>query len=307
MYRKTYDEVTQRMYKDKEKANMSTQEVTGNKFSTKDEHGGMDKIKRYGWKVQDQPGELMLLDKNELRIPPYQRELNHKKALEIVSAWSWVALGAIVVGQRDDEYWVIDGQHRVAAALRRSDVTTLPCVVFRTNDTKEEARGFLSIQTCRKPIAALDKQKAMVTAGDEIAGFVDKTLASLGIEAKKRAYAGQIKCLGWCLRRAAEDKTAFRAVLSLVKTISDKDDMSLQEKLLEGIWYLNQKCGDGLNDPRLVTRIREKGARKLLDAAIRASAYHTRGGSQVWGMGMLEEINKGLRNRFEVNAPEPKE
>ena len=141
---------------------------------------GVDKVKRYGWSVQDAPGEMRLLHKDMLQIhPAYQRDLVPQKVSEISAAWSWVALGALVVGERGGEFWVIDGQHRAAAAKRRSDITHLPCVVFKTADVKQEARGFLTIQTMRKPVTAVAKQKAMVTAGDEVAGFVQQTVETL--------------------------------------------------------------------------------------------------------------------------------
>ena len=96
---------------------------------------GGDKIKRYGWTVQDEPGDMRLLHKDKLQIhPAYQRDLVAQKVSEISAAWSWIALGALVVGERGGEFWVIDGQHRAAAAKRRSDTTHLPCVVFKTAD-----------------------------------------------------------------------------------------------------------------------------------------------------------------------------
>lgn len=133
-------------------------------------HVGGDKIKRYGWTVQDEPGEMRLLHKDVLQIrPAYQRDLVAQKVSEISAAWSWVALGA-----------------------------------------------------------------------------------------------------------------------------------------LDGLWILNSRCGDGLADPRLVKRLREKGGRALQDAANKASAYYASGGAKIWAQGMLAEMNKGLqeRRRFTMDGVE---
>jgi len=269
---------------------------------------GGDKIKRYGWTVQDAPGEMRLLHKDLLQIDSaYQRDLVAQKVSEISAAWSWVALGALVVGERDGEFWVIDGQHRAAAAKRRSDITHLPCVVFKTSDVKQEARGFLTIQTMRKAVTALAKQKAMVTAGDEVAAFVQQTIDGLGLQMKSNASAvGSLKCVAWCLRRAADDKQTFTKVLGIGAGLFAQDNMPIAERVLEGLWILNARCGDGLADPRLVKRLREKGGRALLDAANRAAAYYAAGGSKVWALGMLGEINKGLqeRRRFTMDGVE---
>lgn len=273
---------------------------------TEKTHVGGDKIKRYGWTVQDAPGEMRMLHKDALQVhPAYQRDLVANKVAEISAAWSWVALGALVVGERGGEFWVIDGQHRAAAAKRRSDITHLPCVVFKTSDVKQEARGFLTIQTMRKPVTAVAKQKAMVTAGDETAAFVQQTIESLGLEIKPSAHtAGQLKCVAWCARRAAEDKDVFRLVLAMGAELSRQDDMPIAEKLLEGLWLLNAKCGEGLADKRLTKRLREKGARVLVDAANRAAAYYASGGAKVWAQGMLSELNKGLQKKFTMDGVE---
>lgn len=271
-------------------------------------HVGGDKIKRYGWTVQDAPGEMRLLHKDTLHIhPAYQRDLVAQKVSEISAAWSWVALGALVVGERGGEFWVIDGQHRAAAAKRRSDITHLPCVVFKTTDVKQEARGFLTIQTMRKPVSAVAKHKAMVTAGDEVAAFVQQTVDSLGLQIRPTAAkSGELKCVGRCLNRASEERETFVKVLTLGAELSAQDNMPISERVLEGIWVLNGRCGDGLADPRLVKRLREKGARTLLDAANKAAAYYASGGGRIWAQGMLSEMNKGLqeRRRFTMDGVE---
>lgn len=267
---------------------------------------GHDKVKRYGWTVQDAPGEMRLLHKDVLQIhPAYQRDLVAQKVSEISAAWSWVALGALVVGERGGEFWVIDGQHRAAAAKRRSDITHLPCVVFQTADVKQEARGFLTIQTMRKPVTAVAKQKAMVTAGDEVACFVQKTAEALGLQIKPTAARpGELKCVGWCLKRAADDRETFVKVLRLGAELCTQDDMPIAERLLEGLWVLNDRCGAGLADQRFVKRLQERGGRVLLDAANKAAAYYASGGGRIWAQGMLAELNKGLqeRRRFSMDG-----
>lgn len=101
------------------------------------------KIDRYGWTVKDKPGEMKMLHKSVLKVhPSYQRHALKQKIASIASSWSWVAAGAIIVGERGGEYWVIDGQHRVLAAHNRADIDKLPCIIFVTDDVKQEARGF---------------------------------------------------------------------------------------------------------------------------------------------------------------------
>jgi hypothetical protein len=267
---------------------------------------GVDKVARYGWVTKDGPGELRMLHKEVLQVhPAYQRDVLPEKVRAITAEWSWLSLGALVVGERGGEYWVIDGQHRMLAAKRRSDIANLPCVVFKTADVKTEAQGFLDLNTGRKPVTAIAKQKAMVAAGDEVAAYVQRQLEELSLEMKTSTHSpGQIKCIAWCTRRAAESADVFRLVLTFAAELSQKDQMPVSERLLEGLWILNAKCGEGLADKRLTRRLREKGARMLLDAANRASAYYASGGGKVWAQGMLAELNKGLKHKFTIDGVE---
>lgn len=266
-------------------------------------HQGLDKIKRYGWKMKDKPGVLTMLHKDELLVDQtYQRELSDTKARQIAAAWSWIACGAIIVSKRGNVYWVIDGQHRVFGAKRRSDVEYLPCLVFETEDAKQEAKGFLDVNTGRKTVTMVGRHKAMVASGDSVALFVQSKIQELGLHVSKRNRPNGIQCLGWCMKRANENSERFVRVITIVAEMASKEGLSLHEKLLDGVWYLDGKCGNGLADERLSKRLRDKGAQVMLDAANRASAFYAEGGGKIWADGMLAELNKGLHNKFTMGG-----
>lgn len=266
---------------------------------------GVNKTSRYGWVTKDEPGAMRMLHKDVLQIhPAYQRDVMQDKVKAITSSWSWLSLGALVVGERDGEFWVIDGQHRALAAKRRSDITMLPCVIFQTQDVKTEARGFLDLNTGRKPVTAIAKQKAMVAAGDDVATYVNQVFQDLGLEVKSTPTSGQLKCVAWCFRKAAENKDRFRTVLAIGAELSAQDGVHVAERLLDGLWVLDTKYEGGLTDKRLVKRLREKGAKLLLQSANRAAAYYASGGGKVWAQGMLGELNKGLRIKFTIDGVE---
>lgn len=265
-----------------------------------DNHQGVDKIKRYGWEIKDGIGELKFLHKDVLQIhPAYQREAMMRKVIEIASCWSWVGAGAIVVGERTGEFWVIDGQHRVLAAKRRSDITQLPCVVFKTEGIKQEAIAFLDLNAGRKPVTSIGKFKAMIAAGDEHACAVKNILDAYGVSIKKTAFKpGEFKAVSWAIKRAKEDVDKFDLIVSVALELST--DIYLQEMLLDGLWYINENVPNGISDKRLYDRLLAIGARRLIESAKKASAYFVKGGSKVWAIGMIEEVNKGLRNKFSL-------
>ena len=108
-------------------------------------NGNITKVERYNWKMQDSPGALRMVKKGDLQVDhTYQRNANEMKLIAIAKDWSWIACGAIVVADREGVLFVVDGQHRVLAARKRSDIAELPCLVFKTHEAKQEAKGFLA-------------------------------------------------------------------------------------------------------------------------------------------------------------------
>ena len=263
----------------------------------------VDKIAKFGWEVIGKPGELRMLGKNEIEIDAdYQREVSVNRVRAMASEWNWIACGAIVVSYRDGRYYGVDGQHRVVAAKSRSDISELPCVVYRLSQ-RQEAQAFLFLNG-GKPVSALSKYHASLIAGDETAQVVQGTLDKLGIIAANDCKPGQLKCVALACRLASMSRDDFARVLIFTAELCGKSS-GINERLLSGIDYLHKHCGKGLDDKRLSSRLMEAGPGALLDGAGRAAAYFARGGSKVFAQGFLDVINKGLRERYELNPVGP--
>jgi hypothetical protein len=263
---------------------------------------GVDKIAMWGWSTKDRPGHLMMVPKSDLRVhADYQRSPMLTKVGELASSWSWIACGVLIVGRRGGELWVIDGQHRLLAARKRSDIKELPCIVFDTVDVSQEAGGFLDANTNRKPVPVADRFGAMVAHGDETPVFVSETFDDIGLTVKRVAKnPGEIKCIGWALRCAAIDRDRFVKVLRMGKSILTESAMV--ERILAGLWHIETKAPGTLDDKRFHDRIKAIGVNKLLDGIARANAYYQSGGEKVWATGILNEMNHGLRNKFSIDA-----
>lgn len=261
----------------------------------------VSKIDKFKWTIKDYPGEIVYLNKNILQIhPAYQRNVIRSKVIEISSAWSWVACGAIIVGKRGGEYWVIDGQHRVVASRNRADIDVIPCVVFQTEDVEQEAKGFIDANTGRKAISNIDKFRAGIAANDHAAKYVDAVFSEIGITVTKGQARKplQMKSVGIAVDMARENKDAFDAVIHLIAVICKES--SISQILLGGLYYIYVNSENKFNDKRLVDRLKSIGGDRLEAAAKRAVAYHSKSGRKIWADGMIAEVNKGLRNQITV-------
>jgi hypothetical protein len=264
---------------------------------------GQDKVARYGWSVKDRPGRMMMIQKTRLKIDHmYQRDALNAKVVSISKAWSWVACGAIVVAHRDGEFFVVDGQYRTLAALKRSDIDQLPCIVFETDDIRQEAQGFLNLNTLRKPITSRDRYRALLVVGDETAKFVESLLAKAGRAASDHEASGSARCLTtlmkWTQRNLGALERAWPAITAAC------EGGALQARIVDGLCYIESRLVDGasLSQSQWHKRVVKVGAVALCEGADKAAAFYEKGGEKVWASGMLERINKGLQNKLALKA-----
>jgi hypothetical protein len=265
---------------------------------------GIDKVSRYAWKIVDKPGTLKWVNKHDICIDNvYQRSLIKERVTCLSQDWSWVACGALIVAFRDGRYWAVDGQHRLMATLRRSDIQELPCIVFEMQDIQEEAQGFISANTERKPISSSQRHKAMVISGNEIAIMVQSQIEELGLSTTvDKKSPGYFSCIAWAMKTAKDDYDTFCSVLKITAEISLKETEPVRQTLLDGLAYIHKHHSGGIRDPRILDRIRLKGAFTLNLAAKKSAAIIGHGGQKAWAKGILDELNKGLQKKFHVSG-----
>jgi hypothetical protein len=259
-------------------------------------HGGRDKIDRHDWKVLDQPGVLRMLNKKVLRVDDqYQREATEPKVKEIARAWSWLACGALLVAEREGVYFVFDGQHRALAALRRSDITYLPCVVFSTAGSKEEAEAFLRANTNRKPLNSLAKFRAATTAEQPAAVLVRQLIDAVGRTASDSAKGTTVRCLSLMMTHAQKQPEILKRVWPLIAEVCI--GRPVHERILDGLIYIENNLpeGESLQDKEWRKRVLRVSYDGLLGAANRFAVTYVKGGAKIWALGMVDAMNKGCR------------
>jgi hypothetical protein len=144
--------------------------------------------------------EQLLIDES------YQRslEVESSQALirRIAQQWDWGLYQPLFVARRNDGgLYVVDGQHRLAAAVLRGDIAQLPCVVSHFDSAEQEAGAFVALNQQRRPLSALDLFKAALTAGDADALLIKQCLDESGLSLanttnNQTMKAGQIGNIG---------------------------------------------------------------------------------------------------------------
>lgn len=265
--------------------------------------GCVDKIKRYNWSVVDSVGVLKWIDKNLLETDKiYQREHAPKKVQALASEWSWVACGTISVGKRGDgEFYIIDGQHRVLAALRRSDIKDLPCIVFDIPTIPQEADGFVRSNTHRKNMSIFDIHRAKIVSKDPVSMDLERLVHSLGLFMTRSGHTTNgIKCIGLCYELYNSNKVEFVKALEIARDISV--DNGIQERVLGGLWYIEHSGIDIGKNTSFYKRLNAIPYSLINKSIAESVAYYAKGGNKEYATGILNAVNKGLRNKYNFVA-----
>jgi hypothetical protein len=269
--------------------------------------GGQSKVDRYGWKLIDKPGVYENIDKKRLGIDEsYQRPEIVSKIREMSANWSWMACGVILVARRGKRFYVYDGQQRTAAAMRRSDIKTLPCLVFDTEGAPEEAEAFVRSNTMRRPVEAIWKFRALVVAGDQAAIELSRALEAKGYRVNDSGSSPRaLRCIRALQEAYKTNKACFARVWPLVADMHR--GQQVHHKVFAGLFWLECQLEDqkiSLTKEPWRARALKLGPAGIREATAKASAFYAGGGYKVWGLGVLQALNKGLPERRRLRLGE---
>lgn len=278
-------------------------------FTPSERHSktGVSKVEQYKWKPLDKPGELKYLPKSALYVDHrYQRQATKPRVLKIASELTWAAFGVLLVAKRpgDARLYVFEGQHRYLAAMLRSDVTNVPCIVFDSTDIQEEAEAFLKANTGRRMPTALEKWRAAIVCKDELIVYCDTLIRTIGRVPASQTGPSQVRCLSALVAAAKRNRSALESVWPLVAELVR--GKPFHERIFEGLLYIEEHLpnGESLSDKRWRDRLERVGAEKLLDGANRGAAFFSKGGAKSWATGILETLNKGCRIQIVLQSSE---
>lgn len=257
---------------------------------------GGDKIRMYRWTVSGEPGQMMWIDKSDLLVDrTYQRDpkSSDAKINRLAADWSWIACGTITVADRNGQKFVVDGQHRALAAMKRSDIRELPCIVFKTNAAAEEAGAFLRANRNRKPMTAIQAFKAMVASGDRAALIANEMIRDAGLRIDPKPGDGGFSAVGALLFAISTDEAAARRVWPVVVEACGAG--GIHNVILRGMFYIERGMDGSLGEARWRKKAAAIGRAGLIEAAHRGAAFRGASGDKVWAEGIANALNKGIR------------
>lgn len=202
--------------------------------------------------------------------------------------------------RKDGSFWLYDGGHRCRASFYRDDITELPCMVFKAENEKTEAKAFIGTNTMQSVVSAYHKHRAAVLTEEPIAVVAQSIIEKNGYQpchdAHKKYGFGAINTLHQQIKideRLAEKCFAFCAAIA-------QDGEPFSGVVLDAI-FICQKKLEGKADIFLkeyLDRLKRETITGIEAAIRRQKIIAGAGGSQIAAKGILDLLNKGKRNKI---------
>lgn len=226
--------------------------------------------------------------------PLAQREINPAWVDHIVANLDLEDLGTPTVNLRDGHYYIIDGQHRIAAlkAMGWGD-QQIQCWTYEGMTEQEEAERFLKLNNVRV-VPAMPKFKVSVAAERSRESDIDRIVRAAGLVVTHDKVPGAIGAVGTLAR--VYDRSGPKTLGRSLRIIRDAfGDAGFEAAVIDGIGHLCQRYNGQLEDDVAVQRLgaMHGGVKGLLNkaAVIRQQTGGTRGDSVA--AAAVETYNRG--------------
>ena len=169
----------------------------------------------------------------------FQRPVNPVRVKKIVDSFDPVKARGILVAKINNDWWVVDGQHRVSALLQLEDYgpdALISCEYFE-GMTYQEAAYYFSHQDDNKVrISNYDRLKADYESGNANAIEIINTLNEFGVTAKagkaSKNNITAIATLNGCYRDLGS--TEFKRLIRIISSSFEDDDKRFSDEILKG-------------------------------------------------------------------------
>lgn len=250
----------------------------------------------YKWSEPGEMGEFRMIDKKDLFIDlKYQRETTSKnRVLEIARNFNWTIHGALIVSESEDgSLWVIEGGHRLRAALLRDDIQYIPCLVFSISKVSEEAAAFYNMNNAtRKNVTPFERHKAGIAAKDPLALMVEDTITKHGYSfAKNKAGSFQTVAVSTVYRIVEKNANLADYVIGFLSKIAQGEEIGKAE--YDAIYYIASYNHKADLDDFAIKKLAPLGISGMLSIMKMERIRVGRGGPAIDARAIANFLNKG--------------
>jgi hypothetical protein len=247
------------------------------------------------------------LDKTE--VPDHaQRELKQHRVEHIAANLDLEQIGTPTVSYRDGVFYILDGQHRIAALKQFGfESDSIQCWTYEGLTEDEEAEYFLKLNDTLA-VDAMSKFRIGVNAGRDIECDIDRVVRAQGMVVSSHRTPGAIAAVG-TLRRVygrGGPGTLSRTLRIIGEAYGDA---GLEASVIDGLSLVCQRYNGELPDDVLVERLAAArgGVNGLIQRADTLRRQTGNGKAHCVAAATVEVYNRGRGGRklpdwWRVNA-----
>lgn len=242
---------------------------------------------------------LQWIPVNQMRVSPQaQRDLNQAWVDHIAANLDPEHLGNPTVSHRSGHFWIIDGQHRVAAVREAlGEDQTMQCWIYKDLTEEQEAEVFLKLNNTRS-VDTFSKFRIGVKAGRDEECDIDRIVRAQDLRVSRESVDGAVRAVG-TLRRVYRNGGPNGLARTLRIVRDAYGDAGMEAAVLDGIGMLTARFNGELRDPEAVERLSRAhgGVNGLLNRAELMRRQTGAPRNQCVAAAAIEIVNKGRRGK----------
>lgn len=188
--------------------------------------------------------------------PKAQREFRKTHAESIAAEFELEGMGYPVVSLRDGNYWILDGQHRIAALklCGFSDSDQIECECYEGLTESDEAELFLR-RDDRRAVTPFDKFRISITAGWQKECHIERIVQAEGYKISRDNTAGSIAAVTSLRFAYALGSETLQRTIRILGRAYDGDRAAFGEHLIKGMALVCQRYNGALDDDSATQRL----------------------------------------------------
>lgn len=213
--------------------------------------------------MYDNPGDDRSLYTGRLTSGlPYQRPVNPKEVDRLIREWDDRLFDPIIVSFRDGKFFVVDGQHRIAALrkMNNGNGVMVKCKVYSGLTYEQEADLCYKLDKAKKRLSLSQSTNALAESGaaaevTEVKRLVESCgfVWALGKSHGKTGEIVSTRALMNAYRQL--NGPAFSRMLSLMWDAWQGDPRSLTAAVISGMALFLKTYGTELDDKAFIKRL----------------------------------------------------